>query len=696
MPLKRVLYFFIEVVVFILFMAVLLSHSSLLVDPSKLYSTSIAHRLQTDALMHGHLSLSPRPFGYLFDFVWAGHGLQQNWGLGVSLLRFPFEWVSHQLGFGAFPDRVVLLFYLIFTVFLLNITLRSVIEVFSEGVSNIIKLMLRWYLIAWIFFSPAMGGLIQREIDVYNETVLYGCLCAYVILCLLWVYIKNLEVRIFIILCLMSGFACLVRLTVIYYGLSAVLIASIFTYQYKRNIRLIIIGLFCFGLGVAIELWCNYVRFGLMLPFGSPESSNMLISYASRFWDAPFNKEHFFNAFKELLGGIFFNNSWQSHIFRGRWNSEYSPFNATHFIVLVFGIIIYLYFLSFKFIKRIISEGLVGNGFGLISLTLAWGLISFGALFSFYFRFTAITFRYFSEFSCALNALFIALILYAFFNLNFWFKKKCLLILFLIFLMGVFYITNRKFFESDNQSMGKYYGIVAKLGFWEIGSDGAPILSKLIENGILDDISFTEVGVYQEPSLIKNKEKIRKIAGNHFGEIWRILQQSNQQNQCIDKKGVEKLVARFNHDILLRPYLPEISYCGHSYPSAGLKFQYVGWNINKDCSVRAVTSAILPSSNCVTLNYTIQNIKQLPEIQVKRDTIWLKLVDSQRIVINTSGSYGAEMTQVFCTDASIKNSVAQYSIGWVTADQLDKVREEVIPVKLNWLSVAEQCRYNNY
>jgi len=303
-----------EIIIFVLFLIILLNHTALFSDPSKLYSTSIAHRLQTDAFLHGHLSLSPRPFGYLLDYDWiGGHGLQQNWGLGVPLLRLPFEWVSAQLGAGPFPDRLILLFYLIFTIALLNITLRSVMKTVGVGLSSGIKFLIRWYLIAWVFFSPSMSGLIQKRIDVYNETVFYGCLYVYVLICLLWIYIIRPNNRFYYILCLLSGLACLIRPTLIFYGFSTVLIASIVAYQDKRKIIGVIIGILCFCLGGVIELWSNYFRVGLIEGI-YPESSSVIVNYISRF-GSPFAKVHFLSAFKELLGALFFNNLWQSHTF---------------------------------------------------------------------------------------------------------------------------------------------------------------------------------------------------------------------------------------------------------------------------------------------------------------------------------------------------------------------------------------------
>ena len=233
------------------------------------------------------------------------------------------------------------------------------------------------------------------------------------------------------------------------------------------------------------------------------------------------------------------------------------------------------------------------------------------------------TFRYLSDFSVALNGMFISLILSVVFYLNSFFKKKFIFILLFIFLIELCYVSNERFFDFNNQ-------------------------------------------------IFRGKVK----------------------DECTDKRGVKKLVAKFNRDILLRPYLPEVSYCRQTYSTAGLKFQYFGWNIHGDCLVSVSTSAILPSRRCITLNYTVQDIQQIPNVQVKRDFSFLKLIDSQVNIEKTKESSQERMTQLFCSDATITDSIALYTIGWVTPEEFDKIRNATTHIKLNWLSVAKQCLNN--
>ena len=208
----------------------------------------------------------------------------------------------------------------------------------------------------------------------------------------------------------------------------------------------------------------------------------------------------------------------------------------------------------------------------------------------------------------------------------------------------------------------------------------------------MEYISPTEVRL--KPGVALKAQNIWEMAEGNFDHIWTILQEARyaqlHQAQLIDKKGIKKLVADFNHDIFLRPYLPETSYCGQSYQTSGLMYQYQGWNIETDCLVYALTSAILPARRCVVLNYYISSLGQPPKVQVKRDLVFLKLVDSQMTMQNTSTYYWRTVTQHFCTDEPITNTVALYSIGWASIDQLNKIYNGILPVRLNSISVPEK------
>ena len=215
---KRYLYIILEVIIFVLIIGFYVSHSQLLPDPSKPYSTSIAHRLQTNVFLQGKIFLSERPYGFLHDFIWTDRGMSQNWGVGVPLLRLPFEWLSKRCGFGPFPDRVTLLIYFSLMIILLNVSLRLILGTVGLAVNSIVGVLMRWYFISWILFCPAIGGLIQWHFEVYEETVFYAFICSVVMLSLLWIYILKPSSQIFLSICFLAGLAYLIRPVLIIYG----------------------------------------------------------------------------------------------------------------------------------------------------------------------------------------------------------------------------------------------------------------------------------------------------------------------------------------------------------------------------------------------------------------------------------------------------------------------------------------------
>ena len=70
------------------------------------YSSSVPHRMRTEALWRGWLELSKNPMDLDHDLTWSQQGVHQVWGLGVSLWRLPFEATAKLLGLEDFPDRI--------------------------------------------------------------------------------------------------------------------------------------------------------------------------------------------------------------------------------------------------------------------------------------------------------------------------------------------------------------------------------------------------------------------------------------------------------------------------------------------------------------------------------------------------------------------------------------------------------------
>ena len=67
------------------------------------YSPHVGFRLQTDAFFQRQLAIRHHPVNHEHDMVWARNGLQQPWGLGVPILRMPFEAIARVLALSMPP-----------------------------------------------------------------------------------------------------------------------------------------------------------------------------------------------------------------------------------------------------------------------------------------------------------------------------------------------------------------------------------------------------------------------------------------------------------------------------------------------------------------------------------------------------------------------------------------------------------------
>ncbi len=597
------LFIALEAAIFILLLWFYASHSLLLPDPSKPYSQNIAYQLQTNAFLQGKVALSPRPFGIPFDYLYTEHGMQQTWGVGVPLLRLPFEWGYRECGFYYFPDRFILLFYIILMMVILNLALRLLLSASGLIAHSAMGCLIRWGFIAWILFSPAMNGLIENDFDVYQEAIFYGCIYSYILLALFWIYIQRPHKQILIIVCLLSGMACLIRPTLIFYGLVTAITAMVFVYQKTRNIQLIMIGFLCFFVGVCLDMAFNYIRFGAMLEFGySASLSGPTANYMLRF-DNPFRYENFFRAAKELISALFFNYSYLAQHYPRLREHQFPVFNVSHLIIWAGGIV---FILSYHFFRQpLLSMRVNKTCLRIVYLSTIWGEASFFLFFIFYLYSPGLCSRYLSEFSVALNVILAALVLLGLSFINSCFsglKRKFLRYVFFLFLITLFYLNNKDFFEN-------------------------------------------------RPFV-----------------------------QSIDKKVVKLYVDSFNQRILANPRLPETFYCGHPY---------WGWPASTDCSVSDSTSIFLPTQKCFTLNYSLVSDASLPKIRVKRGIEFLKLNTSYISENNSQGSHQKSITERFCSEKFLPNTISLYSIGWIKAEKI-KFVDEKLPIKLNWVSVSDK------
>jgi len=229
-----------------------------------------------------------------------------------------------------------------------------------------------------------------------------------------------------------------------------------YVYQNTNKIRFIVTGVFCFSIGIGLELWFNYLRFGSMLELGysGQLGTKPAVNYGLEF-DYPFHYEQFLSAAKELIGRIFFFNLWQSHTFRDR-EFDFVVFNASHLIVFVVGVVLIMSMLIFKdklsFSKT--SDVFLKAVFGAI----LWGTGCLGLLFILYMFNQALHARYLCDFSAAFQSIIIGIVLFGVSCLTFSKKYNGNRMFWIVFFVTfpLFLFNDWKSFEFDKQLNKEY------------------------------------------------------------------------------------------------------------------------------------------------------------------------------------------------------------------------------------------------
>ncbi|MFA5087695.1 MAG: hypothetical protein WC552_01520 [Candidatus Omnitrophota bacterium] len=80
---------------------------------------------------------------------------------------------------------------------------------------------------------------------------------------------------------------------------------------------------------------------------------------------------------------------------------------------------------------------------------------------------------------------------------------------------------------------------ILKSSFDKVSLLGQMILGELVKEGILKEISSTQVRLGLGKDLMQNKDMIMKIAGSHFEEIWEILESSVMTTQKMKQMYLE-------------------------------------------------------------------------------------------------------------------------------------------------------------
>lgn len=389
-------------------------------DFGRWYSSQFVQRQQTEALMHGRFALSYSPGDLEHDECWSGGGVQQVWGLGVSVWRLPFELLARACGRDAFPDRITLGIGIFLVAFLVFRTFAR-LDLSNKDVKRITLVgLLSCFLI--VLFPPFVGLFFSR-MAVYEEVAVYAYLYGIILLLFLVRFCRQPNLKLWILLCFLSGIGPFLRPTLTFYGVATVFIAWLFLYQRGATVSPVKNGLLpdyrwwlgpcIFALGGLLLFFTNQQRFGDGLEFGhrlNLQTGESLFGsmYATRF-DHPYEQEPIVPASKELFGALFleknfnFYDWYQDDIFPGqsktvRWREFYlCTYDLSYFALITLGGIVGLISLRKFVCKKITQKPEIGY-LGL------WSLASTFFLVVFYLHTPAIASRYMLDFAPAFVA----------------------------------------------------------------------------------------------------------------------------------------------------------------------------------------------------------------------------------------------------------------------------------------------------
>ncbi|MFO0722952.1 MAG: hypothetical protein U1E65_04145 [Myxococcota bacterium] len=253
-------------------------------DPRQSYGLALPYRAQTEALLEGRLSIGSSAEEIALDDVYRQGRVEQVWGLGVPVLRLPFEALARAFH-ARFPDRFVLLGLLWAVAF----RFLSVVGL-DLGAA------------AFVLLQASFIALLHSRMTVYEEAISFACLWALASFVELLALLREPRPGRALILGLLLGAGGFFRPTFVFYGFGLALAALLLS----RPRRPLLLGLLPALALTAALLWTNQLRFGAPLEFGhrlnlAPTPLNTL---ALKF-EAPFADEPWGTASTELFAALF-------------------------------------------------------------------------------------------------------------------------------------------------------------------------------------------------------------------------------------------------------------------------------------------------------------------------------------------------------------------------------------------------------
>ncbi len=374
------------------------------------YAAHPYYRAQTDALMSGRFALSKTPDGLFHDLAWTQSGVEQVWGLGVALWQLPFEALGRLVGIAPFPDRIALAAWL-------ALMFYAVIRAFEPR-----DLESRWMQIGAVVIVALLPGVVTMlrcRLGVYEEADVYAYGAAVMLLAGVLAFARAPTGRQFAGLATFAGLTGLIRPTVWFYGLAAVIVMSaIYARRERRRtqvIAMIALGGALFAVGGAALYATNAARFGRGTEFGHRLNVEALPGniVATRF-SYPFERVGVVAATEELVGSMF-----------GRPELRYQPAAANKFYQRDLHVgqadeprwrEYYFTTYSWPYLPLILAGGLLGvlawlrrDGDRVARVLSAWAVLGALPLFAFYLHSPSLTSRYQLDFAPAIAALLVIL-----------------------------------------------------------------------------------------------------------------------------------------------------------------------------------------------------------------------------------------------------------------------------------------------
>ena len=581
----------------------------LIETPARAFSPNIGYRLQTEAFAKGRLALQDSPFGNRQDWVWGKKGYHQIWGLGVPLLRFPFEVLSKMAHGTGFPDRLTFIFYYGLATFFLIRAFRQNIRESAEPRLIVVRSVQTYIWPAMIMLSSPFLNLIYTRFDVYEEVVAYGNLWALILLALLMLIIARPSDQCLYALSFASGYAFIIRPTFSVYGLVTFVIGQAYYFRKPEKRKAVMIATGLFSIFPILLLILNKVRFGSFLEFGySLNMSSIPVNdFALRF-GYPFQSEPWLRAAKELFSIIFCRPEFNYHdMFKFNYFQGQSPtlrfrefyfhtFDPTWLLFMILSIPV-----AYSVYRLKVHSADIPLRRMFLALA-AWSWCNFVGLFLFYSRCPAISSRYIMDFFPAM--------------------------------VGFFVLASM--------------GLVYRMGF----SKGMRAEIWATAGVILVLISWLSISFFRDLVTTPLGRQIRNFTADEIA-----LRIKNQ------REGLER--GRLGNIV------PGEYRCPTPNLLLGIRSNGTGWDFEKTCGVGPITVVFLKPSLCVELRIRNESLtdsdKLLAPIKVKSNLETLLLFSKKE------REDGTIMTFCSGSDYKIETLPRLVSVGWVDPSLLSVI-----------------------